>query len=207
MVKAKNADEYIAQVRQGIASNPECGTSHYNLAVALMGQKKYEEAEKELHEAVGCSPTLAEAYVQLGAICLQREDVDGCLYYNKLATKSRAGFSIGYGNIGFIELQRGNIDEAIKNLQKAIVFNSLFLQAYTTLANAYLMKDLIDESIETSRKALEIEPNFPIAHNNIAIAYLEKKDYKSAVEHFDKAMELGYEVAPELLEEIKPHRS
>jgi len=207
MVQAKNADEYIAQVKQAIASNPDCGTSHYNLAVALMGQKKYEEAEKELHEAVGCSPTLAEAYVQLGAICLQREDVDGCLYYNKLATKSRAGFSIGFGNIGFIELQRGNIDEAIKNLHKAIVFNSLFLQAYTTLANAYLMKNLIDESIETSRKALEIEPNFPIAHNNIAIAYLEKKEFKLAAEHFDKAIELGYEVAPELLEEVKSYKS
>lgn len=207
MVKANNADEYIAQVRQAIASNPECGTSHYNLAVALMGQKKYEEAEKELHEAVGCSPTLAEAYVQLGAICLQREDVDGCLYFNQLATKSRAGFSIGYGNIGFIELQRGNIDEAIKNLHKAIVYNSLFLQAYTTLANAYLMKGLIDESIETSRKAIEIEPNFPIAHNNIAIAYLEKKEYKKAVEHLDRAIELGYEVVPELLEEINSHRS
>ncbi len=206
MVQARNADEYIAQLRQALASNPECGTTHYNLAVALMGQKKYEEAEKELHEAVGCSPTLAEAYVQLGAICLQREDVDGCLYFNKLATKSRAGFSIGYGNIGFIELQRGNIDEAIKNLQKAIVFNSLFLQAYTTLANAYLMKGLVDESIEASLKALEVEPNFPIAHNNIAIAYLEKKEFKKAIEHFDKAMALGYEVAPELLEEIKPYR-
>ncbi len=206
MAQARNAEEYIAQLRQSIASNPECGSSHYNLAVALMGQKKYEEAEKELHEAVGCSPTLAEAYVQLGAICLQREDVEGCLYFNKLATKSRAGFSIGFGNIGFIELQRGNIDEAIKNLQKAIVFNSLFLQAYTTLANAYLMKGLVNESIETSLKALEVEPDFPIAHNNIAIAYMEKKEFKKAVEHFDRAVKLGYDVAPELLEEIKPYR-
>ena len=206
MVKAKNADEYIAQLRQALASNAECGSSHYNLAVALMGQKKYEEAEKELHEAVGCSPSLAEAYVQLGAICLQREDTEGCLYYNKLSTKARAGFSIGYGNIGFLELQKGNVDEAIKNLQKAIIYNSLFLQAYTTLANAYLMKGLIDESIETSRKALEIEPNFPIAHNNIAIAYLEKNEHALAAKHFDKAVELGYEVAPELLDEVKTFR-
>lgn len=206
MVKAKNADEYIAQLRSALEGNSECGTTHYNLAVALMGQRKYEEAEKELHDAVGYSPTLAEAYVQLGAICLQREDMDGCLYYNKQATKARAGFSIGYGNIGFIELQRGNIDEAIKNLQKAIVFNSLFLQAYTTLANAYLMKDLVYESIETSKKALEIEPNFPIAHNNLAIAYLENKEYKLAAEHIDKAISLGYEVAQELLDEINSHR-
>ena len=44
MTKAKNADEYIALQRQAIAQNPECGNSHYNLAVALMGQKQYEEA-------------------------------------------------------------------------------------------------------------------------------------------------------------------
>ena len=68
MQKAKNVEEYIARQRSAIASNPECGTSHYNLAVALLGQKKYDEAEKELHEAIQCSPNLAEAYVQLGGI-------------------------------------------------------------------------------------------------------------------------------------------
>ena len=69
MTKAKNAEEYIAQQRAAIAGNPECGNSHYNLAVALMGQQKYDEAEKELLEAVDCSPGLAEAYVLLGGIC------------------------------------------------------------------------------------------------------------------------------------------
>ncbi len=174
MEKAKNAEEYIAIQRAAIASNSECGSSHYNLGVALMGQKKYEEAEGCFHEAVGNSPTLAEAYVQLGSICLQREDVDGCLYYNQQATKARAGFSVGYGNIGFIEVQRGNLDEGIKNLKKAIIHNSKFIQAYTTLANAYLMKGLVDESILASKKAVDIEPKFPIPYNNLAIAYLEK---------------------------------
>lgn len=203
MEKAKNADEYIAMLRQALASNSECGTTHYNLGVALMGQKKYEEAEGELNEAVGCSPSLAEAYVLLGGIALEREDVEGCLYYNTQATKARAGFSIGYGNIGFIELQRGNLDESIKNLTKAIVHNSKFVQAYATLANAYLMKGLVQESIETSIKALEIEPNFPIAHNNVAIAYLEKKEYALAKKHAEIAVGLGYEVPAELLRDIE----
>ena len=52
MPEAKNAEEYIAQQRAAIAQNPECGNSRYNLAVALIGQKKYDEAEKELFEAV-----------------------------------------------------------------------------------------------------------------------------------------------------------
>ncbi len=41
MEKAKNVDEYIAMQRQAIAMNPECGTSHYNLGVALLGLKKW----------------------------------------------------------------------------------------------------------------------------------------------------------------------
>ena len=206
MEKAKNADEYINQQRTLLMSNTECGTTRYNLAVALLGQKKYDEAEKELHEAIRYSPSLAEAYVQLGGIRLQSGDLDGCLEFNKLAIKSRAGFSEGYGNIGFVELQRGNIDDAIRNLQKAIVHNSNFVQAYTTLANAYLMKGLVDESIQANLKALKIEPDFAIAHNNLVIGYLENNEYAKAVEHCDKAVQSGYAVAPEILSEINDHR-
>ncbi len=206
MEQAKNAKEYIDSMRSAIASNPECGTTHYNLAVALLGIKEYEEAENELHAAIDCSPNLAEAFVQLGGLCLQRDDLDGCLEYNKHATKVRAGFSEGFANIGFVHLQMGNVDDAITSLQKAIVYNSRFVQAYATLANAYLMKGLIKESIITSLKALELGPTFAVAHNNLAIAYLENEEYDLAVKHCDKAIDLGYEVAPEILKQIETHR-
>lgn len=190
-----------------IAQNPDCGTSHYNLAVALLGVKRYEEAEQELHTAIGCSPSLAEAYVQLGGLCLQRGDLDGCMAYNKQAVKARAAFSEGWGNIGFVHLQKGEVEESIRALKKAITYNANFLQAYATLANAYLMKGLVDESIQANLKVLELEPNFAVAHNNLGIAFLEKGDQKLALEHFDKAVALGYEVAPELLKEVEACRT
>jgi len=206
MTKAQNVHEYIARQRAAVASNPECGNSRYNLAVALLGLKKYDEAEKELLAAVHCCPSLAEAYVQLGGICLQREDIDGCMAYNQQSIKARAGFFEGWGNIGFVHLQKGEIDEAIRALKKAISFNANFIQAYATLANAYLMKGLLDESIAANLKALELEPSFAVAHNNLGIAYLEKGDHSLAIEHFDKAAELGYEVAPEMLAETEAYR-
>lgn len=206
MEKSRNVEEYIARQRAALAANPECGTSHYNLAVALLGQKKYDEAEKELIEAVNCSPTLAEAYVQLGGICLQRGDLEGCLNYNRQAVNSRAAFAEGWGNIGFVELQKGNVDEAIRALKKAITYNSRFIQAYTTLANAYLMSGLLDESIQANLKVLDIEPNFPVVHNNLVICYLEQENYDKAIEHCDRAVELGYAVDPKILKEVNEHR-
>ena len=77
MSTPETVEEYIAKQRAAVAQNPECGTSHYNLAVGLLGQKKYDEAEREFLEAIECSPSLAEAYVQLGGIYLQRGDLDG----------------------------------------------------------------------------------------------------------------------------------
>jgi len=206
MTKAKNVEEYIAMQRAAIASNPDCGTSHYNLAVALMGQQKYDEAEGELLTAVDCSPTLAEAYVQLGGISLSRGNLDDCLHYNQQAIHSRAGFSEGYGNIGFVYLQKGEVEKAIEALEKAIRWNPNFVQAFATLANAYLMNGMVDKSIETNLKVLELESNFSVAHNNLAIAYLEKEEYATAIEHCDKALEMGYEVPPEILKALESHR-
>lgn len=206
MAEIKTLEKYILQQRAALASNPDCGTTHYNLGVALLSQKKIKEAEKAFFDAIDCSPGLAEAYVQLGGICLQRGDLDGCLDFNSRAVKARPGFSEGHGNIGFVHLQKGNIDEAIAALERATAFNFRFIQALTTLANAYLMKGRVEDSITSNLKALEIEPDFPVAHNNLAIAYLEKGDYELAGKHCDQAVSLGYGVAEEIRREIEEKR-
>ncbi len=211
-----SADEHIARLRGQLGENEECGTTHYNLAVALMGKQEYAEAEKVLHDAIDNSPTLAEAYVLLGGICLQRGDLEGCYRFNQRATKARAGFAEGYGNMAFVLLQlvdgkdskedEEKVDKAIKNLKKAIIHNKNFVQAYTTLGTAYFMKGLVKEGIKANLEALGVTPDFPIAHNNLAVAYLEIEDFEKAIIHCDKAKSLGFEVAPELLEELEPHR-
>jgi len=205
MNQAKNADEYIAMQRSALAGNAECGTSHYNLAVALMGKKEYEEAEHEFLEALDCSPTLAEAYVHLGGLRLKQNDLEGCLAYNQQSVKVRPGFSEGWGNIGFVLLQLGKVDEAITALEKATKFNFRFVQALTTLANAYLIKGRISESIETNLKVLELEGNFGVAHNNLTVAYLENNEPELAAGHCKKAVAAGYKVAPELLNELEAY--
>lgn len=212
----KDADEHIARLRGQLARNEECGTTHYNLAVALLGKQEYVEAEKELHEAIDCSPTLAEAYVLLGGICLKRNDLEGCYRFNQRATKARAGFAEGYGNMAFVLLQlvdgkdpkedEEKVDKAIKNLKKAITHNKYFVQAYTTLGTAYFMKGLVPEGIKANLEAVNVQPEFPVAHNNLAVAYLELGEFDKAIAHCDKAEALGFEVAQELKDELAPHR-
>ncbi len=212
----KSADEQIIRLKSQLTGNDECGTTHYNLAVALMGKQEYAEAERVLHDAIDCSPTLAEAYVLLGGICLQRNDLEGCYRYNQRATKARAGFAEGYGNMAFVLLQmidgknpkedEEKMDKAVKNLKKAIIHNKNFVQAYTTLGTAYFMKGLVREGIEANLEAIKIAPDFPVAHNNLAVGYLEAGEFDKAIAHCDKAETLGYTVPEQLKEELLPHR-
>ncbi len=212
----KDADEHIANLKDALGGNTECGTTHYNLAVALLGKQEYAEAEKELHEAIDCSPTLAEAYVLLGGICLQRKDLEGCYRFNQRSVKARAGFAEGYGNMAFVLLQlvdgkdakedEEKVDKAIKNLKKAIIHNKHFVQAYTTLGTAYFMKGLVPEGIKANLEAIKVQPEFPVAHNNLSVAYLEMGEHDKAIEHCDIAEKLGFEVAQELKDELVPFR-
>jgi tetratricopeptide (TPR) repeat protein len=79
-------------------------------------------------------------------------------------------------------------------------------QAWNNLANAYLQKGDVEKAIETGQRLLKLAPDFGLGHNNLAFAYYTKGDYEKALEHVDRAVALGFEVHPEFLERLKPHR-
>ena len=199
-------DEYIADLKKEIEANAQCATHYYNLGLALLSKRDFVAAEEALLNAVRNSPHLAEAYVQLGGICLERGDLEGCLHYNEEAANCRAKFPIPWSNIAFVHLQRGEPDKAIAALRKALKWDPKFIQAKNALATAYYMKGDFKASVEVCRELLAQEPGFAPAWNNLALALFDLKEYDQAVEAADKARELGCEVSEGFLEELKPHR-
>ncbi len=196
-------NEYIHDLQEEIAKDPKCAIHHYNLGVAMLHLGDFTEAEECFLNAVRQSPHLAEAYVQLGGICQQRGDLDGCLHYNKEAAECRAKFPEPWGNIGFVHLQRGEADEAITALQKALTWNPKFVQARTNLANALYMKGEYEKSAEMSRMVIKQEPSFAPAWNSLSLAVLELGDPAKAKEYAEKASELGYDVPDEYWKSLK----
>ena len=200
-------DEYIADLKAEIASNDQCATHHYNLGLAFLSKRDFVAAEEALLEAVRNSPHLAEAYVQLEGICLERGDLEGCLRYNEEAANCRARFAIPWSNIGFVHIQRGEPDKAITALNKALKWDPKFVQAKNSLATAHFMKGDLETCAKLCRELLEKEPGFAPAWNNLALALFEQKDYAAAIDAADKAAELGFDVPEGFLEELKAHRS
>jgi tetratricopeptide (TPR) repeat protein len=96
----------------------------------------------------------------------------------------------------------GEVDQAVEMLEKDVKKDPTFVQALSDLGSAFLRQGKIEESVAHGKKAIEIAPRFAVAHNNLAVAYLQMGDRAKATEHCQKALEYGYEVHPELLEEL-----
>ncbi|HKZ56389.1 MAG TPA: tetratricopeptide repeat protein, partial [Thermodesulfovibrionales bacterium] len=56
------------------------------------------------------------------------------------------------------------------------------------------------------KKILEMAPDFSLSYNNLANAYFLKGEFDEAIKNCDKAVELGFEVHPEFLKLLEPHR-
>ena len=196
-------DEYIADLKAEIAQNEQCATHYYNLGLALLTKRDFVAAEEALLNAVRNSPHLAEAYVQLGGICLERGDLDGCLRYNEEAANCRAKFPVPWGNIAFVHLQRGEPDKAITALNKALKWDPNFVQAQNALATAYFMKGNYKACEEQCLAIIKKEPAFAPAWNNLALAYFDQGEHAKAKEAAETAKKLGFEVPEGFLEELK----
>lgn len=199
-------DEYIEDLKREIAAGGNCANHHYNLGLALLSKRDFVGAEESFLAAVRNSPRLAEAFVQLGGICLERGDLDGCLRYNEEAANCRAKFPIPWANIGFVHLQRGDPAKAVTALKKALKWDPDFVQALNALATAHFMEGNYEACIRECRETIRREPGFAPAWNNLALALFETGQFEAAVEAADKAAAGGFEVRPEFLAELAPHR-
>ena len=202
-ITADNIDDYIAELEAQLEKNDECANSHYNLGMAYLSKRRYDQVKTSFLRAIDRSPTIAEAYVQLGGMAMREGDLEECLKMNRAAATARARFAVPHANIGFCLLQMGDAEGAIKALRHAVKLDSQFVQAFGTLGSALYMTGQIDESIEMSTRAIELHPKFGPAWNNLALAYLEKGDAKKAMEFVTRAQECNYEVHPGLIADIE----
>lgn len=199
-------DEYIADLQEEIKKNEKCANHYYNLGLAFLAKRDFVAAEEALLKAVGNSPRLAEAYVQLGGICQQRGDLEGCLHYNEEAANCRPKFAIPQANIAYVHLQKGEPDKAMDALAKALQWNPDFVQAKNAMATALFMKGDYAASEKECRDILANEPKFAPAWHNLSLALFEQGKYDEALEASDKAASLGFDIPEGFLKDLQAHR-
>jgi protein O-mannosyl-transferase len=126
---------------------------HHNLASALLGGGRYEEAVDHLNKAIRLKPDYAEAYnnrgvayTNLGQYKLAIED------YNK-AISLNPNNALAYNNRGFIYGKLIQYQQAIEDYNEAIRLRPDYVRAYYDRGVAYLKQGNTEMGCRDAQKA------------------------------------------------------
>jgi Tfp pilus assembly protein PilF len=168
-----------------------CGGLLLTLGVLTWRQSgKYESAEVLWRATLADNPDTWLGQNNLGAILIQRGDVDEAIGHYRKALEVRPDYADAHNNLGYALLHRREVDEAIAHFHKALEVDPSFVEAENNLGNAFLMKDDAALARHHYDRALAIKPSHVSAHINLGSLLLNGGDLAGTVHHYEIALEL-----------------
>lgn len=157
---------------------------HYNNGLRFMDQEMYEEAQKELREAVRLRPDDAWAHYQLGEAITERGRISDApweeysksedLFRRTLKQKPRDiealyGLGLSFGG-------QDNTDSAAATFQEVIRLKPDHVDAHFALGRMYWKDGKYEEAEKACRNCLRLAPkNLPAYHNLALVLAFEGK--------------------------------
>ena len=181
-------------------ASPACRGSnkadrHYNLAVQLHQQGRFEQAIAEYDQAIRIDPRLAVAYVNRGGAFNElgeyqravRDETQAILLDSKLAA--------AYDIRGLAYYSLGQYWLAIQDLTEAIRLEPQLTGAYINRALAYANLGQTHRAIQDYDEAIRLEPRPALAYNNRGSAFHILSQYQRALEDYTQAIRFAPELA------------
>ncbi|MFH1336933.1 MAG: tetratricopeptide repeat protein [Candidatus Zixiibacteriota bacterium] len=97
---------------------------HYKKGFEFHNQGSLDQAAEEYQEALKLNPALMEAYMNLGAICVDKKDYDKAIQQFKKVVELNHFNAKGHYNLGMVYVYNGEKDKAEEELKILRSFGS-----------------------------------------------------------------------------------
>jgi len=169
---------------------PNNAVAHSNLATALQGDGKIEEAKKHLEMALELSPGYASADDNLGLILYNEGDLKDAEAHFRATVKEDPTHDRAWANLGVLLLNSGRGAEAIDPLRHAVKLAPDNAYAQLGLARALDDQGKLAEAMPHYYAAVAAKPDLADAQANLGAALSTEGKLSEAAEHLEKALEL-----------------
>ena len=147
-----------AGFRRAVAARPDDAANHYNLASALMGLGRTDEAIAASREAIRLRPDLAMAWSQLGVLLTDTRRGKEAEAALREALRLEPGHLMARGNLATQLQYQGRLVEAIAEFRDLIRQAPHMAMLHFNLGNALWKHGDLDEAAARMREALRLEP-------------------------------------------------
>jgi Tfp pilus assembly protein PilF len=187
--------------KHAIAVTKNNYTAHLNVAIAIAGQRRRDEALVEYHEALFIEPELQLAHDDLAALLSEMGRPHEALIQLQQAVNLDPRDRLGRLNYGILEAKVGHLSEAINQFTQSAQLDPKNPKPFFEMGRALLQQGRDDEAISNFRKALRLDPN-----NFEMLIYLSRvlaSDQKEKIRSGSIALAMAAE-ANDLTHETQP---
>jgi Flp pilus assembly protein TadD len=180
----KNFEAAISPLQKVIADQPDFAYAHFQLAYVFTALKKTEEARAEYERTIAIDPKMAEAFLNLGVLLLDKDPSAALAPLRKavelLPAQSRPRFLLGVA-----QERSGDLARAAESFEGAVRLDPRDLETILHLGNLYLQLKRSADAETKFRNALEFQANDPHALLGLAQS-LDAQKKPEAAEAYEK---------------------
>ncbi len=190
-----NLREADAASRRALELDPELAEAHASRGLAVLLNKRYDEAEKEFETAIRLNPKLFEPYYFYARACFGRGRLAEAAQWFEQASKVNPEDFQSLVQLGQTYTSLGRKVEAVTARQRALQIIEKHLEFHPDDARALYMgasalADLgqRERGLEWARRALAIDPEDPSILYNVACSYALLGKTDQAIDCLEKAL-------------------
>jgi serine/threonine protein kinase/Flp pilus assembly protein TadD len=193
-----NLREADAASRKALELDPELAEAHAARGLAVMLNKRYEEAEKEFQTAIRLDPKLFEAYYFYARACFGQGRTEEAAHWFEEAARVNPEDFQSPVILAQVYNALGRKAQAVASRQRALQVIERHLEFHPDEARALYMgaaglADLgqRDKALEWIRRALDIDPEDPSILYNCACAFALLGENEQALSCLEKGLTRG----------------
>jgi tetratricopeptide (TPR) repeat protein len=181
-------------IGQAIAVRPDEPAAHGNLANALNGLKRHDEALAHADRAIALNPDYAEAHGNRGLALHQLgRPTEALASYERLAALRPADARPRFNRAVMLR-ELGRLDEAVASLDTTIALKPDYAEAHRSRGVALHELGHLDAALASCEAAIALRPDYAEAFYDKANVLLTLRRPRDALASFDQAIALrpGY---------------
>jgi tetratricopeptide (TPR) repeat protein len=134
---------------------PDYWAAHYNAGLALLDNKRFDEARTSLETAARLGPSEATVFDALGRAHAATGDLESASSSFEHAIKLDPALYQAYNNLGQVRFEEKNYPEAARNFERALQVNPAAVASRFNLALCYARQARLAEAEQQFRLVLE----------------------------------------------------